>query len=128
MACRRLNTIRPPAVIGLVQVQRENIVFRIGSGELERQGGLAQLAAEAPLTRQCRVEQEAARQLLRNRRSARRERAAAQIRPGRSRNPAHIYPWVGVEARIFDRNGGLAQRQRHSGKRHRALPTAQWIG
>ncbi len=105
-----LHAVGHVAIVDLVEVQRQDLVFGVAARQPPGQYGFAQLALERLLVPLLRAQQQVAGQLLGDGAAARQDLAAAQVDPQRPDDGHRIHAGVGVEAGILGGDRRLAQR------------------
>ncbi len=104
---RRLQAKGKVAVVGLVQVERQQFVLCVAALQLPGQPRLAQLAPQRLLIAFVGREQQRARQLLGQRGAAADDRAAVEVLPDRAGDGHRIHAEMGKEALVFGGNRGV---------------------
>ncbi len=105
-----LYSERKIAVVGLVQIERQQLIFVVVALKLESQVRLAQFAKIACLIALIVIHEQVARQLLRQGAGAGGDAAAAEILPGGARNRQRIDAGVIEKAAVLGGNGRLHAR------------------
>ena len=100
--------------VDLVEVQLQEPVLRVPLLQLECEQRLLHLAGEAPVRR----EEEHLGELLGDRAAALHDAAVAEVRVGGAEDAPDVDPEVRVEARVLDRDDGVAQAKRDLLERH----------
>jgi hypothetical protein len=95
------------AVVGLVQVKRQQFILAVGALQLPGQPCLAQLACVGLGVALFGGQEQGARQLLRQRAAAAHHVAAAEVLPDRAPDGQWVDAKVGKEAAILGGDGGL---------------------
>ncbi len=99
-----LDPIGQVAVVDLVQVQLEDFVLGIATGDLGRQQDLANLAQCGPLGAFLGGEQQVAGNLLGDGRGSRDRLSLLQVLPDGASDRGRVEPRVAVEARVLGRD------------------------
>src|SRR5262245_53989149 len=93
----RLDAIGQVAIVGFIQIEGENFIFRIGPSQTPGQDSLTQLAGQADFSSLFRREQEIPGQLLGNRTPPTEYFSPFEIDIKRSENGPGIDPWIAVK-------------------------------
>ena len=95
------------AIVGLIQIEREQLVFGVEALQLPGQPGFAQLAPERFLVAFLHRQEQVARQLLRERAAAADHGAPAQVLPGGAGDGDGIHAGMQIEAAVLGGERGL---------------------
>jgi len=127
-AGRRADAIGQVAIVGLVEVERQDFIARVALRQFEGQHAFAQLAAQRALGALLRIEQQVARHLLGDRAAPGDDFSAAHVDPQGAGDALDIYPRMLVEVGVFGRQRRLNHARRQVGQRDHLVDAGLRVG